>query len=249
MFKLWQQIKIYKNLLIVFWAINIFSVVTASVIAFYYFNTPHNEFSELSRNKLTLGESLSRISKLNSNSKANEIFLINKEISNYNWAPTYTLPLSKKKLLDKKPELLKRLIDDINESESDSQRLYEANSKKQKQLIIIGVVTLIFGLFLPLAILVLMSKLGFLAKRKTEDHIKDWILQWQKEHSNYDEAYKSPEFWSRILIISVEHFSPLIDHPAASYIGEVSGEIKKEMLKNSVNPKSYESDTDRKEAA
>lgn len=233
MYNIWQQMKVYKNLLIVFWAINIFAVITAAVIAFYYFSQPQGNLLKLTQEKQNINHSLKLLTNLDAKADKTELFELNKNISTYEWAPTYKLPMSNKEILSKRIELQNRLINSLQDLENESIEFYKAQSKSQQQLIIIGVLTLIFGLFLPMAIIALMAKLGLLAKNKTEDHVKEWILQWQKENARHSDPYKSPEFWSRILVISIEHFAPVVDHPAAKYLGEISGEIKKEMLKAS----------------
>jgi hypothetical protein len=242
MFKLWQQIKMYKNLLVGFWLMTVFCFFACAIVSYNYFTTPHEELSNYLVNQNQLQDLQTKVYQFDEKSTDTDLFYINNALLKQKLELSKKLPLDKESLLELKNSIISQTNKKYQESFEKNQSLAKDYADKQFQLLLIGVLSFFFGILFPLLILQLMFKAGMLATEKTEDHVKAWVIQWQQENKNYNEPFKSPEFWSRIAIISLEHFAPLIDHPAAQYVGDISAEIKSQM-RHSSEPESSSQDS------
>ena len=232
MYRLWRQMKFYKNLLIFFWALNLCVVATGLVISWDYFSSPELNAQKLYE-QITTHESLQdELLKISKSSEKSKIYNINKQLESFGLGiATLEKPYTARELLDHRIMLLENLnhLQKTNLAEHFSAS--EKNNNKQKQLIWVASISVLAGFLLPLAIFYLLSLIGKKAKTKTEAHVKDWIKDWSEEKSKHQEPFKSADFWLRIAFLSVEHFAPHLNHPAASYFGQLSHEIKTELHK------------------
>ena len=234
MFKLWQQIKMYKNLLVGFWLMTVFCFFACAIVSYNYFTTPHEEVSNHLVYQNQIQDLHAKLFTFNKNSSDAELFYIHNALLKQDLKLSQDLPLNKESLLAQKNTIAELAHKKYITSFEQSQSLVKDYADKQFQLVLIGVLSFFFGVLFPLLVLQLLFKAGMLAKQKTEDHVKAWVIQWQRENRNFEEPFKSPEFWSRVAVISLEHFAPLVDHPAAQYVGEISAEIKSQMREETV---------------
>ena len=233
MLKLWQQIKMYRNLLVVFWALNFTMVVSGLVVSWDYFSSPEQELSKLENDLLTNSKLQAMLLKLDKNKSEKVSYEINKSLEYFELgisdAPR---PFSYADILKNRSMLIEHLSEMQQTSIARQINIRKSNRDKQAQLIWVGSLSILFGLFFPLMLIVGIAKLGLKAKNKTEEHVKLWISDWTKEKNKYDEPFKNTEFWARVLFLSVEHFAPHMNHPAADYVGKLSHEINQELHKS-----------------
>ncbi|MEC9284161.1 MAG: hypothetical protein VX642_15705 [Bdellovibrionota bacterium] len=232
MYKIWQQMKFYKNLLIFFWAMNVCIVATGLVISWDYFSSPEVDAKKLYE-QVTTHESLQEdLLKLQPKTEKNKVYNINKQLESFGLGvASLEKPYTAKELISHRIMLLENLNHIQKTNLSEHFTASEKNNNQQSQLIWVAAISICAGFILPFAILYLLSLLGIKAKTKTETHVKEWIKDWSEEKSKHQDPFKSADFWLRIGFLSVEHFAPHLNHPAAKYFGELSHEIKTELHK------------------
>lgn len=229
MLALWNQIKLYKNLILLFWVFNLVCVFSSLILAYSYFTTDSSAIDRTQNKILSYQVAIKNIYLWESQKSEKSLFKVNKNLADLNI--DYKIPMSHQELSENKAGVVDSLIAG---SEREQRLLIQLRTQlddKRLQLILIGVLSLIFGIVLPGLLGSLITKLSLKAKKSLEDKVKAWLTDWHNEAEKHQEAFKNPAFWTRISVISIEHFSPLVNHPAAKYIGQLSKEIHRELDK------------------
>ncbi|MFK8138400.1 MAG: hypothetical protein AB8E15_08575 [Bdellovibrionales bacterium] len=236
---LYKKIKIYKKLLSFVLVLFIFSLGTGIALSIDYFNYP---VDSVKKSEFESKQSLKAISYLNyENWDKEELFEMNKDLQSL--FPNYNYPLTSKQINSMKPELLKSINKKLYDEIANLQFVRENYQNTQKQLIWIAAFSLVFGFLLPTLISSLIAKTGWMIKKRSEKKVKDYIVNWNTEKSKHSEPFKSPEFWSKVVLISTEQFGSEFGHPMGGYAAKISSEILEEMKKQK-EPTSPESSTD-----
>lgn len=250
MYKMWQQMKFYKNLLIFFWAMNVCVVATGLVISWDYFSSPEVNAKKLYEQVTTHENLQESLLKLQNKTEKNKVYNINKELESFGLGiASLEKPYTAKELIENRIMLLENLNHIQKTNLSEHFTASEKNNNKQNQLIWIASISVLAGFVLPFAILYLLSLLGMKAKQKTESHVKDWLKDWSEEKSKHQDPFKSADFWLRIAFLSVEHFAPHLNHPAAKYFGDLSHEINLELHKVDKNKQATSEEEHKQTAA
>ena len=121
MYRLWRQMKFYKNLLIFFWALNLCVVATGLVISWDYFSSPELNAQKLYE-QITTHESLQdELLKISKSSEKSKIYNINKQLESFGLGiASLEKPYTARELLDHRIMLLENL----NHLQKNHKKLY-----------------------------------------------------------------------------------------------------------------------------
>lgn len=117
-----------------------------------------------------------------------------------------------------------------------TQKLHTKSLQNYQEWILVGLFTFLFGILIPMVLLGLITKQIWKAQKELMKKTSHWLEDIKKEHLQRDQAFRSPEFWLQMVLISLEHWAAHSPYPILKYSSEVSVLIKKELKK--VNPDS-----------
>jgi hypothetical protein len=133
-------------------------------------------------------------------------------------------------------------------SEKRQENLYRLFSKSQSNkniIIAIGLLSLFFGLILPIFIIAQVSKLLRRIQKDINEKAVQISSEWIQEKNRHgDEAFKSFEFWAKIGLTSIGQSSRMTNHPMALLLGDLALQIRTELERNKGESPSGEKDAD-----
>lgn len=98
------------------------------------------------------------------------------------------------------------------------------------QLGVIGALTLVFGMILPLILFKYLSNEVAVTRVKVEERVSHWIAQWFETHAKHgDKPLQDPTFWLKIILLTVESLAPQSRHPIAQFLGEFAPTLRREI--------------------
>lgn len=253
------QWSIYKRALLVFFAVNIFSVVLSMVLGFEYFATQKDvrQVLQATTDKMarldqtldlinTIGKEGSQKTKWELRTKEDEARLVY-ELSRWqdlkstlDYLPDVSFnrealsvvatPERQRELNSIREQLLKTKNQEWKTLQSQTER----GHSKTQILIMVGLATLLFGLVLPIIIMYFMGRTLQGIRREMQSAALDFIRSWAEAKAGFgDEAFRNVEFWLQILLLLGERTSHLSSHPVVQITGEIAYLIRLELKKKS----------------
>jgi len=240
-----KKIQLYKKLLIVFMALNVFSMALGLVFTAQYFTSQKKIQSE--SNQITQQyQIINQVEKLYSIKKPEELFIPNSKM--YIKLNQYFSKDYKQDDFNKKYQAyFKRLEPNLKVYDWEKLKVFNESyklqilerqtalvtlsSQTQKNWISIGLLTLIFGIILPITLLSLISRLIYKVQKALYAKTTDWLKDLRQEKWKNKKAFQSPEFWMKVSLISIEHWAKYGQHPVLQFSSELSGIIKDELNK------------------
>lgn len=257
-----NQWRFYRRSLMVFLALNIFSVVVALLLAAKYFGSQKN-FGEKQRelySQITSAEeSLKDLRKIQATLKGRTRL----EVKTLQDEKLILDSLSAWQKIREKATVLKLdwpkdfspLIDTsenrtllaemtVQLEECQALRLkalavslgkYESNVR---QLILAGLMTLMFGFIFPSLFIYLIGRALNRVRVEMQKAALEFIRGFNENRSAYGaDAFKNVEFWLQILLLMSEQARYLSGHPVALMTSEISYVIRQELKKSQNNSK------------
>ncbi len=118
-------------------------------------------------------------------------------------------------------------------------RYFGANpTATQKELIATGILTLIFGIVLPMSVMALMARAINTLRHEIQGSVLDFLRNWRKTEQDYSgdaPAFKNPEFWLQIALLSGQFFGQVSVNPAVQVAGEIAFTIRQELQRAQKN--------------
>jgi Sec-independent protein translocase protein TatA/cell division protein FtsB len=256
-----SQWRIYKRTLIFFFAVNVFSVVFAIVLAAKYISS-HSTLAKKQTHLIsqieniektqfalkTLQNKLSQRKKIEIRTREDEKQVLS-ILSDWQELRTYSAQIEGVVLNYE----FSSLIDTV-EAQTEIQK-YDKGLESAKvllwqkmkaqisdfnfttQLIIItGVITLLFGLILPTIISSYMGRALNNARKEMQNAALEFIKAWGEAKAGMGEdAFKNVEFWLQILLLVGQQTSRLSSHPAAQITGELAYLVRIELQKSAAS--------------
>jgi hypothetical protein len=250
-----KQWRLYKTAMIVFIAINVFSLALSVVLAIRYFGFKHNLAIEQNQklHKIELidaaFESLSEIEKNAFAVKSAKSIQTTQDEERvlkllHNWQDLRSLaveleaPLPETDhplLLDEKTRL--KLIDSRAGLISLRRKLFadihtslESYEHNQVELIVTGLLTLIFGLLLPQAALYMMGRALNRVRLEMQNTVREILKSWNETSMAFGpKPFQNVEFWLQILLLAGEQTGRMSGHPMAQIAAEMAYLVRQEL--------------------
>lgn len=109
----------------------------------------------------------------------------------------------------------------------------ESSNNSTQLLIVIGLLTLIFGLILPSMIFYLMSRGLNKIRLEIQKSAIEFIKDWGKIRDQFgNDAFKNAEFWLQIILLLGSFSGRMSSHPLAQISSEFAHLIRLELQKN-----------------
>jgi hypothetical protein len=259
--RFFRQWSLYKNALIVFLTINVFSVALSFFLAFYYFGSKrdvgHQQTQTLQQLQLA-DQTLTHLQGLRKKVAGKKTFQLRTRADEISALETLSL------WNDLKNNLVvlglqmsgNDFIGFIStaETETELSRLEkELSAKKQSNietmllqmksfdnltrvLLWTGLATLLFGLILPQYVLYKMGKTLNAIRLEMQHSALQFIKVWAETRAGFgDGAFKNVDFWMQILLLSTQHMSRLSSHPALQVTSELAYLVREELKKSAEN--------------
>jgi len=129
---------------------------------------------------------------------------------------------------------LRRLYTDLSAASlkkiSSLQEMQAKITNYHWQLFAVAVLTLIFGIVLPVLLFGLLTKLLNKARIEMQKQVKEWIDGWV-DGTRKEGAFKDPQFWVNMSLLSIELVARYYKHPIAEVGGDISKLIRQELEK------------------
>ena len=103
-------------------------------------------------------------------------------------------------------------------------------------LVLIGLLTFVTGVVLPFWLIRKMTVTARELHREVRDQVTQWVAAWVDEKSAGGEPYRNPEFWLKAVLLAAENFAPGHRHPLVSYLGGLAAVVRAEMEKSKELP-------------
>lgn len=256
-----HQWAFYKRVLLVFFAINVFSVVAALVIGVNFFIFK----KDMGLQQARTFEKIENIDLV-----VNDIIALEKQF-NHNESRKISLTIKTRddelvllQTLDKWHSIKNRIsqFTDLNvntnmtvliwspETQSELQRLTEqlqlqkasawqsarermnAYNDTSKLLIITGLLTLLFGVMLPSFVTYLMGRALNHIRVELQNTALSLVKTWSETRAGFgDGAFKNVEFWLQILLLFGSYSNRISSHPAAQISSELAHLVRIELQK------------------
>ncbi len=104
-----------------------------------------------------------------------------------------------------------------------------------QELIAIGLITLLFGIILPLVVMARITSTIRALRQEIQRSVFDFLRNWRQTEQDFaaqDGAFKNPEFWLQIALLCGQFFGQASSNPAAQMAGEIALTIRNELKKN-----------------
>ncbi len=250
-----RQWRIYKTAMIVFLAINVFSLALALVLSVRYFGFKRSaaveqktllhkieliddvfdSFAEIEKNSFLIGKSKS----VRTTQEEESVLKLLK-----NWDALKTLSAEIETPLPSTQHPL--LLDDKTKASLVESRaglttlrhqfFGELNSRlesyhqNQIELILTGLLTLLFGIVLPQFVLYLIARTMNRVRVEMQNTVRDILKSFNETSAAFGpKPFQNVEFWLQILLLSGEQASRLSRHPVAHIAGEMAFLVRQEL--------------------
>jgi hypothetical protein len=259
--RFFRQWSLYKNAMIVFLTINVFSVALSLFLASYYFGSKrdvgHKQTQTLQQLQVA-DQTLTQLQNLRKNVGSKKTFQLRTRADELAALQTLSLWNDLKNNLTTLGLQMSGgdFIGFISTSETDTElsRLEnELSAKKQSHietmlsqmksfdnltrvLMWTGLVTLLFGLILPQYVLYKMGKTLNAIRIEMQQSALQFIKVWAETRAGFGEdAFKNVDFWMQILLLTTQHLSRLSSHPALQVTSELAFLVREELKKSAGN--------------
>lgn len=253
---LFKKLVLYKRLLVFFIVLNVFSILLSSILGINFFTSKRSTNNKF----LTKTEQINTIQKLEEKTQSLYDTDNNKKITEFHiWSLLNTNKKLQDRIIEKSSGFVKSkeltnfelffkdgknldknqisflaqfLVTERKALFKELQDIHTDYTNHSHVLILTGLGTLIFGLILPLLIITLLTKLINETRLRLEKKALNWFDEFLKEKTAMgDGAFKSPEFWLKVFILSVEYIAPYSNHPIANYGSHISKLVRIELGK------------------
>ena len=249
--------RFYKRAFIFFVCVNVFSVATSMVLAVKYFGFQHDygaqqvaEIHRVAKIDAGLGQLQAFILELQTHtaldirSTEDEKHILQlleawSRIKNYaQEIHATTLPVDFSPLINT-PENAASLRQIATEFQTIKAATYNALEQRlttyrsnMRELLVIGFITLLFGLILPLLCLYLLGRALNGIRREMQAAALRVVGEWSETRLQFGEgAFRNMEFWLKMLCLAGEQTRHLSYHPAAQVVSEFAFLIRHELAK------------------
>ncbi len=254
--QLWRKWVLYRNLLLVFFLLNVFCVVSGFVLSFNYwgFKQSLREKHKHELQKLSSSADLERLlaeleNVIYTGSKAGtERAAIFREANEWQKLGQYLAAsgLNEKFKIDEniidQPKTALLFLKDIKTSLAGERKaafekistMVESYSNTTWELVTIGGLTLLFGLVIPAFIMMMLTRL---LKRTTDElrqSARDIVKEWVNQNTKFGgaDAFKNVEFWVEMALLAAQFTGRATNHPMAQLAGELAQLIRQELDKS-----------------
>ncbi|MCB0414228.1 MAG: hypothetical protein KDD50_07835 [Bdellovibrionales bacterium] len=100
------------------------------------------------------------------------------------------------------------------------------------EFIVVGILTLLFGILLPLWVIGLATRLLYRAKIELEKKVLSVIKEFSTAHGLYEKPFQSPEFWFKTTSLVLENIALYTSHPGVHTAADLSRHIRQELEKH-----------------
>lgn len=101
-----------------------------------------------------------------------------------------------------------------------------------KELIIIGALTMTFGILLPTYIFYQMTNMAKQIRNELANAAREIAKEWMQQFEKYDqEPFRNVDFWANAVLLSAEQMGRYYNHPLAQFSGEMAGLVRTEINK------------------
>jgi hypothetical protein len=256
------QWRFYKNCLIVFLAINVFSVSLAFILAFYYYGSKRDigvrqsqALAELQKADTAITEAQTLQMQLAQKKSWTLKTRADEEAALAGLAAWHRLSVAAQDLglklnigsftgLIASAESQQALNDYQAELAAHKGNLI-AEMQKQlrgfdtltRSLILTGLITLVFGIILPQFLIFKLAHTLNTIRIEMQNSAREFIKTWAETRAGFDDgAFKNVDFWLQIILLSTQHASRLSSHPALQVTSEMAYLLREELKKNSSRP-------------
>jgi hypothetical protein len=226
---LFQKIQFYKTLLIGFWCVNIVLIVVTMIASFRFFTSSQNfEASLRDQSKimsiLAFDTELAAVSSLPQKTDDDmyeyrkKVDLLKKSLLVEEGLPSTVKDFAESKKWkltanewnDIRTSLLLWVKNQISSSEAD----YASMNRSTKEMIFLGIITLIIGIVLPILVFAFLTKNILKAKQGFEEKLSAWLAQiLKKVPVDAQKPWMSPVLWLEVVLAGFEIFAPQSRHP------------------------------------
>lgn len=252
--KLWKRIKLYKNLLLAAWTLNLVLIFTGLIFVFAYF-TNHYEFES------GFKQQLAKISEVDSLLTELEQMDSNTEWTGQKWialgaiqARAENLNLSEVSDMENlfstqaRPDLSALKVVLVNEKAKVFNLLSENSEKLENyriEILVVTVASILFGIIIPLILILKLKAKTKALQQRLENQVVDGLKIWRQQTQKYNGSPESnSQFWIEFGLLTLGQVCKEIDHPLAFYASQLSHRIIQEVQPTPQAPQSEESQID-----
>ncbi len=124
-------------------------------------------------------------------------------------------------------------------------KLFSQSQSNKNVVIILGILSLFFGLILPLIIIAQVAKLLRQVQKDINDKAVQISSDWIREKNRHgDDAFKNVEFWAKIGLTSIGQSSQMSSNPVAILVGDLALQIRAELDRQNSEPPTNENKDD-----
>lgn len=258
---LWRKWRFYKKLLMGFFVLNVFCVVSGFVLSFNYwgFKQSLRDQHQNELKKLAASADLERqVAELENDvvvstapalrgDRLSDRATVFKEAAEWQKLEAYLrqsglyekFPVDSKMIADPKEALA--YLRDIKQNLASERKatfdklsdMVESYSDTTWELISIGVFTLLFGLIIPGYIIWLITRLLRRTTEELRQSAREIAHEWMAQSEKYHgDAFKNAEFWVQMGLLGTQILSKSVPHPVAQLTGEMAHLIRQELDKS-----------------
>lgn len=237
--KLWKRIKIYKNLLLAVWTLNLVLIFTGLIFVYAYFSNHYN-FEE------SFKLQLAKVSEIDRLLLELEQFDPNTAWTGQKWvalgtikARTENLNVSKNSGIDSlflsqtPPDLSALKAALIEEKTEVFNRLSKSSEKLghyRIEILIVGIASVIFGIVIPLILILKLRAKTKAFQQRIENQVVEGLKIWRQQSQKHSGGVgASSVFWTEFALLTFGQVCKEIDHPLAFYATQLANRIIQEM--------------------
>lgn len=238
--KIWRKIKLYKNILIGLWTLNLFLVFTG----LYFIVSHFGNYHQVEKNFKTLSL---RVTEAESILIALDNFEDKQSWTGQDWLSLGQLqqriltlgvfsPSEMQNFFEsQKPEIekIRQGIESVK-IESLAQLTMGATELGQyrTEVILLSLASLLFGIALPLALIWHLKRKTELLHERIEKQVISGLKIWKDQSIRYTQEGASSQFWLEVVLLTLAQVGKEIDHPFAVYAVQLSERILRETSGN-----------------
>lgn len=251
--RLWRKWYLYRNLLVGFFVLNVFCVVSGFVLSFNYWGFKQSlrdqHRTELEKLSATadLERQVAELENLLYNGPKLERAALFREATEWQKLQSYLhasglsnkFPFSEATVATPKSglaylkDIKTNLADERKKAFNKVSEMVESYSDTTREIIIIGALTLLFGLVIPGFI---VWRLTRLLKRTTEQlrqTAREIADEWLRQNDKFGaDGFKTVEFWVEMALLATQFTGRAANHPMAQLAGELAGLVRQEIEKS-----------------
>jgi hypothetical protein len=244
---LYQKIQFYKTLLVGFWCLNILLIALTLAAGLRFFSNGKNFEDSLKNQKqileiLSLESQLSGVASLPT-ATADQVYEYRRRVDGLKaaLAPRGDLPESLRRFADSEKwkmttpewkELRASLLGWAKNKMETSEAAFQDAHRTAKEVLLLGIITLLFGIVLPVIVFALLTKNLVKAKKGFEDKLSVWLARvLQKIPDDKENPWTNPALWVEVVLAGFEIFAPRSRHPMVLILRDFLPTVRKEISK------------------